>query len=139
MRKLLTLILVLASLAGCTGYRTDVQQGNVITQEMVERLEPDMSKEEVRFILGSPPIVDPFHPDRWDYVYSFRPGGGERRQRRIAVIFEGGRLARIEGDVTGEGTLSPDTETRARPRPSATPVPEQAPRPSGPLPRPTGP
>src|SRR5215475_3026894 len=58
-----------------TPYRMDVQQGNVVTQEMVEKLKPGMTPSQVRFILGTPLVVDAFHKDRWDYVYRFTRGG----------------------------------------------------------------
>ncbi|MCX7897615.1 MAG: outer membrane protein assembly factor BamE [Rhodocyclaceae bacterium] len=80
-------------------YRIDVNQGNFVTQEMVARLRPGMTREEVRFVLGTPLIADIFHADRWDYVYRFQPGKGEAQQRRLIVYFEGGRLVRVGGDV----------------------------------------
>lgn len=90
-------------------HKIDIQQGNVITQDMVDRLEPGMDKSQVQFVLGTPPLIDVFHQQRWDYVYSMHPGGGERQQRHIALFFEGDKLTRIEGDVQpAAGT--PDTE-----------------------------
>lgn len=80
-------------------YRIDVNQGNYVTQEMVARLKPGMSREEVRFILGTPLIADIFHADRWDYVYRFQPGHGEPQQRRLVIYFTDGKLARVGGDV----------------------------------------
>jgi outer membrane protein assembly factor BamE len=77
----------------------DVQQGNLVTQEMVSQLQPGMDRQKVRYIMGTPLIVDVFHQDRWDYYYSFRPGGGELEQRRVTLFFDSDRLARIEGDV----------------------------------------
>ena len=50
-------------------YKIDVQQGNFLDQEMVAKLKPGMTRSQVRFLLGTPLIADPFHPDRWDYVY----------------------------------------------------------------------
>ncbi len=55
-------------------YKIDVQQGNVLTQDMVAQLKPGQTREQVRFILGSPLIADIFHRQRWDYVYRFRNG-----------------------------------------------------------------
>ncbi len=80
-------------------YKIDIPQGNVITQEMVDRLKPGMDKSQVVFALGSPMLVDVFHQERWDYVYSLQPGGQERQQRRISLFFESGKLKRVEGDV----------------------------------------
>lgn len=86
---------------GCSKitYRLDVQQGNVITQEMVDKLEPGMDKPKVEFILGTPLVTDVFNRDRWDYVYTFKPGGGEMTERRLILFFENERLVRIEGDI----------------------------------------
>lgn len=82
-----------------TPYRMDVRQGNMVTQEMVAQLKPGMTKDQVRFALGTPLVSDVFHADRWDYVYRFKPGRGEAQQRRLTVFFEDGRLARVAGDV----------------------------------------
>ncbi|MEW5709035.1 MAG: outer membrane protein assembly factor BamE [Pseudomonadota bacterium] len=84
---------------GLTPYRMDVQQGNVVTQEMVSRLKPGMTREQVRFILGTPLVADPFHADRWDYVYRLEKRGELVEERKLTVIFEEGRLKRVEGDV----------------------------------------
>ena len=80
-------------------YRIDVRQGNYVDQEMVARLKKGMTRDQVRFALGTPLIVDAFHPDRWDYVYRFQPGQGEPEQRVLSVFFDGHRLDRVAGDV----------------------------------------
>ena len=80
-------------------YRIDIQQGNNVTQEMLNQLKPDMTKSQVTYIMGTPLIIDTFHPDRWDYIYSFHPGNGSREQRRITLFFENDLLKRIEGDT----------------------------------------
>jgi outer membrane protein assembly factor BamE len=82
-----------------TPYRIDVRQGNYVTQEMVAQLQTGQSKDQVRYILGTPLVMDIYHAERWDYIYRFQPGRGEAQQRRIAIIFSDGKLARIEGDV----------------------------------------
>jgi outer membrane protein assembly factor BamE len=81
-------------------YRIDIPQGNIITQDMVDQLRPGLSKRQVNFILGTPLIRDTFDQDRWDYVYSYQPGGGERLQERLVVFFEDGALVRFDGDFT---------------------------------------
>ena len=94
--------------AGCAGnklpgvFRLDIQQGNVITQEMIEQLELGMEKRKVRFILGTPLLTDPFNEDRWDYLYSLKRGNGDRIQRHISLLFENDLLVRIEGDIRGD-------------------------------------
>lgn len=81
-------------------YRLEIQQGNAVTQEMLAQLRPGMTPAQVRFVLGTPLIVDPFRENRWDYVYlSGRSGGLVRERRRITVVFEDGRLKGVEGDV----------------------------------------
>ena len=81
-------------------YRVDIQQGNVIEQSMIDKLEPGMSKSKVRFIMGTPLLVDPFHSNRREYIYSIEPGGGERAQRHIALFFKDDKLTHLEGDIT---------------------------------------
>jgi len=81
-------------------YRIDVQQGNVLTQEMVAQLEPGMDKKKVNFIMGAPAIIDTFHTNRWDYVYTFQAGRKAPKMRRVTLFFEDDKLVRIEGDVT---------------------------------------
>ncbi len=112
MRKI-TIVLAALLLAACsrfsflTPYRIDVQQGNVVTQDMVSKLKPGMTKAQVRYALGTPLITDVFHPERWDYVYLFEKHGVLTERRKIVVVFKGDALQRIEGDVVaakpGEG------------------------------------
>ena len=87
----------LSSLAEIPGvYRIDIQQGNIVDREMLDRLEIGMESRKVRFILGSPLLVDPFNQNRWDYVYSLRQGSGEETRQRVSVHFVDDRLVRIE-------------------------------------------
>ena len=92
----------LFALAGCSFpgvYKIDIQQGNVVTQDMVDQLRPGMTRRQVRFIMGSPLITDTFHPDRWDYVYSIQPGGGQRFQDRLSLVFsDTDQLVGLSGD-----------------------------------------
>jgi outer membrane protein assembly factor BamE len=89
-----------------TPYRIDVRQGNMVTQDMVAQLKPGLSRDQVRYLLGTPLVVDPFHANRWDYVYRFQPGKGEVQQRRLIVFFEEGKLIRVGGDVVAEGSAA---------------------------------
>jgi outer membrane protein assembly factor BamE len=101
MHRALVVLLAL-QLAGCgwlAPYRIDIQQGNFVSQEMVAQLKRGMTKEQVRFVLGTPLVTDIFHAERWDYVYLLDRPGEPRVQRRLAVFFEDDRLARVEGDV----------------------------------------
>ncbi len=106
------ILFFLPLLAACSGtpvitnvlspYRMDVRQGNMVSQEMVAQLRPGLSREQVRFILGSPLVVDMFHADRWDYVYRFQPGHGEIQQRVLTVFFQDNKLLRVAGDVVAD-------------------------------------
>ena len=98
-------------------YKIDVQQGNVLTQEMVAQLKPGQTKDQVRFILGSPVLTDMFHANRWDYVYRMQKGNGEVEMRKFSTFFDGnGRLARVSGDVlaaqAADAAAVPETRTR---------------------------
>jgi outer membrane protein assembly factor BamE len=111
MRPYLLLLSAAASLSACSNtripspadlpivYKIDVQQGNVITQDMVAQLKPGMDRSKVKFIMGTPVVADVFHQDRWDYLYTMQKRGGERSQRRISLYFKDDKLDRIEGDV----------------------------------------
>lgn len=133
-RPLLPSLLLAACLGACSNtpditsrlspYRIDVRQGNYVTQDMVAKLKPGMSREQVRFALGTPLVADMFHADRWDYVYRFQPGRGEAQQRRLVVFFEDGKLARVGGDVVAESDAAA-TQTPA-PAPRIIEVPAEA-------------
>lgn len=89
-------------------YRIDVRQGNFVSQEMAAKLKPGQTKDQVRFILGTPLVADMFHTDQWDYLYRFQSGKGEVQQRRLTVYFEEGKLVRLSGDVVaGEAKPAP--------------------------------
>lgn len=79
-------------------YRADVQQGNWITAEQVAQLQVGMTREQVRFILGSPTLTDVLHANRWDYPYMNKPGYGDVQQRRFTVWFDNNSLVKWEGD-----------------------------------------
>ena len=91
-------------------YKIDVQQGNVLTQEMVSQLKPGQTRDQVRFLLGTPLVTDIFHQRRWDYVYRYLNGQtGKVESRRFTVYFDAeGHLERAGGDVevATEGELS---------------------------------
>ncbi|HLD66677.1 MAG TPA: outer membrane protein assembly factor BamE [Pseudomonas sp.] len=119
----------LLALAGCSFpgvYKIDIQQGNVVTQDMIDQLRPGMTRRQVRFIMGNPLITDTFHANRWDYLYSIQPGGVERQQERVSLVFDGNdQLAGLAGDFMpgvsrDEAILgqdgSPSEPTQAQPR-----------------------
>jgi outer membrane protein assembly factor BamE len=87
------------SLPAAWVYKIDVQQGNVVTQDMLGKLRPGMEKREVAAVLGTPLLIDPFHPQEWVYVYTDQIAGGSRKERVIKVFFKNDRLERVAGDV----------------------------------------
>lgn len=104
-------VVLLTTLSGCesvtqvtraglsrvfTPYRPDVVQGNVVTSEQMALLRPGRSRAEVRDILGSPLIADPFHADRWDYVFTLAPRGVPTVSRSVVVHFDGDRVKSVE-------------------------------------------
>ena len=114
----------LSALAEIPGvYRIDIQQGNIVDREMLDRLEIGMEPRKVRFILGTPLLVDPFNQNRWDYVYSLRRGSGEETRQRVSVHFVDGRLARIE-DRLDPAAVSESAAERIQTRVK---VPERSP------------
>ncbi len=109
--RLTALLLSLLALGACSSfsfpYRPDVQQGNVLTQETIDRLRLDMSTREVRYLLGSPLLIDPFHANRWDYCYSTRQGNTTTAQRHVILYFQNEHLLRIEGDIHSKDPKNP--------------------------------
>lgn len=124
-------------LAGCSFpgvHKIDIQQGNVVSQDMVDQLRPGMTTRQVRFIMGTPLITDTFHSNRWDYLYSIQVAGGTRKQERISLTFdENNQLQGLSGDfipgisrdqailgqsATNLDTAVPNTETALEGQPS---------------------
>ena len=106
------LIVATASLGACAGvsdrlpsvgglvtpYKIDILQGNVVTREQAQLLQPGLPRDQVKGLLGSPLLTSVFHADRWDYVFTFRRQGQPPQQRRLTVFFKGDALERIESD-----------------------------------------
>ena len=80
-------------------YRPVIQQGNVVSQEQINELEPGMTKRQVRFLLGTPMLTDVFHANRWDYTFTRGKGSRPEQIRKVTVYFENDRLVRIAGDM----------------------------------------
>lgn len=102
------LVLALAT-AGCAGnrgessglfapYRIDLPQGNYVTREMVDRVQPGMPREQVRAVLGTPLLSPVFRDDRWVYVFSYKQPSGRVEQRKVVVRFRGEQVESIEAD-----------------------------------------
>lgn len=155
------LVLAASTLAGCassggervlsllTPYRPEVVQGNVVTAEMVRAVRPGMSRTQVREILGSPLLADPFHANRWDYIFTIRRQGTEPQQRRVTAYFEGDSLSRLDaGELPSEEAFVASIDNFRKPRNTPTlqlseeqmralpapkpPEPAAAPAPQGP-------
>ena len=80
-------------------HKIDVQQGNVITQEMVGQLRKGMDKKKAQFVMGTPIIKDTFNASRWDYVYTSQYEGGEVERRHVTLVFADDKLERVDGGV----------------------------------------
>ncbi len=113
MRPLIFLLFVL--LAGCmlAPHKIEMQQGNYVDQSVVAKLKPEMTRSQVRFVLGTPLIADVFHQNRWDYIYLTGKANDVRVQHRITVIFDGDKLKSVEGDIVPANFLAqPAAELR---------------------------
>lgn len=102
-------VLLAAGLAGCAGtgervasvvtpYKVDVVQGNFISREQVQALQPGMGRQQVREILGTPLMVSLFHGDRWEYVFTLKRPGVEAQTRKLTVFFKDNVMDHVEGD-----------------------------------------
>ncbi|HEX7048014.1 MAG TPA: outer membrane protein assembly factor BamE [Gammaproteobacteria bacterium] len=96
MRLSLLKLLPLVFLLGACVYRQSIPQGNFFKIEDVAKLEEGMTREQVQYVMGTPMIADPFHPDRWDYLFYVDVQDGEDYRRRVTVFFEGDSVTRIE-------------------------------------------
>jgi len=104
MKACATAMVLALGLAGCGStnwgfpYKATIQQGNWITAEQVARLEVGMTRDQVRYLLGTPTLQDIFHADRWDYPFYNQPGYGQDELRKFTVWFDHDQLVRWAGD-----------------------------------------
>lgn len=132
MRKAVTLLLVTLLVGGCgIIYRQPVFQGNLLESKNVEQLKTGMTRQQVFSLLGSPPVADPFHMSRWDYVATERRRTGDTEVKNLTLWFEGDSLARWDGEYFPEadkalademrkfGNLARDKDKPRQPRPSS--------------------
>lgn len=101
-------------------HRIDIQQGNFLQPKDIDRVTVGMTRVQVRALLGTPMVADPFHPSRWDYVYYSKSGKLQRTLRRHFIVFfdEGDKVARIERigvapAAEADSERSPDAEPSA--------------------------
>ena len=111
-----TLLLSLTTISACSGvgfpgvYRINIEQGNIVDQKMVDQLKPQMTRRQVRFVLGTPIIEDTFNADRWDYVHVVRLGNENLSHSQLTVVFEGDVLVDVEGNLVSENWPEKDAE-----------------------------
>ena len=102
--KHLTVLAAVAMLAGCQYfkfpgvYKINIQQGNIITQDMIDDLKPGMTKRQVRYIMGNPLIQDTFNPNRWDYFFSMKLADGTETKETVSIFFKDDKLESFSGD-----------------------------------------
>lgn len=102
LRHLLLVLSATLLLGGCSHYhfpwvyRIDVQQGNIVDEDKLAQVQTGMTKRQVRYLLGTPLIVDTFNQSQWDYFYSYRTGKGVFERKRVTLKFTGDSLASVE-------------------------------------------
>ena len=157
---LLSLAVTLLSACGYVGfpgvYKINVEQGNIVTQEMVDQLKPGMTRRQVKFIMGTPLVEDTFNPNRWDYLYVKRNGNEVLSQSHLTIDFDGDTLVNVTGDLvpanwneTASATQVDETKRRIGPswknpkpkspppqEPSESAVPQELPEPEPGIPAP---
>lgn len=130
MRYLLILFIILctalttacsSTISNLKPFKLEIQQGNVVTSKMLLQLRPGMTKSQVRYIMGTPLIMDSFHINRWDYIFQLRQAGKITEQKRVILQFENDLLKTVRGDVVPAGAeagknvvkLTPEAEKTA--------------------------
>jgi outer membrane protein assembly factor BamE len=101
MHKIILLALFFSALAATSGcvYRANIAQGNLIEQEDLDQAEIGMTRNQIRFLLGTPMIDDPFSQGRWDYVYYLKVGRNDATFKRwISIFFEDDAVSEIRKD-----------------------------------------
>ncbi|MDX5151652.1 MAG: outer membrane protein assembly factor BamE [Acidiferrobacterales bacterium] len=94
--RIIAIALLALLLQSCILYVPDVEQGNILTKEMIDKIKIGQSEQQVRFLLGSPLVQDAFHSDRWDYVYTLKKGRSKKvDQKRLTIIFNNGVVAKV--------------------------------------------
>ena len=106
-RLIFSLALATLTVSGCgLIYKQNIQQGNAIEQDDLDELYIGMNQRQVLFVLGTPSVKDPFHPDRWDYVQTFSRRGSPMVQRTITLRFEDDLLSEIDGHTDPFGAIA---------------------------------
>jgi outer membrane protein assembly factor BamE len=129
------LVLVALALGGCATfdryaptwrsfgvYKIDINQGNYLSQDMVDKLKPGMTPQQVKQVLGTPLVDSPFRADRWDYVYEYTRQGQVLEHRKFTVYFADGKVTRWEGDTLPETVVELNRSASTKALPSDTGV-----------------
>ncbi|MGZ8270997.1 MAG: outer membrane protein assembly factor BamE domain-containing protein [Methylophilus sp.] len=115
-----------AKLPSIKPYKMEIQQGNVVTSKMLLQLRPGMTKSQVRFIMGTPLIVDSFHENRWDYFYQLRQEGKVTEKRRVILDFDKDALVSVRGDVVAASDKTAEAPTNTAPKSVTPPKKEES-------------
>ena len=108
------LLLLLLSLVGCGSigfpgvYKLTIQQGNIVSQEMIDKLKPGMTRAQIQFVLGNPVLADSFNSERWNYIYTIAYPDQPVIKQELTIVFENNRLVRFEGDYVPSGANTTD-------------------------------
>lgn len=115
--KIILISFVVAICSGCvshfSAYKLDIRQGNFITPEMRDKLKLGMSRQQVRYVMGTPLLSDTFHGDRWDYIYSLAQHDTVVEKQVLTLYFEGDNLTRIDDSTMPASVPSPIAEQPA--------------------------
>jgi len=133
-RAALSLILVLGVALGAAGcvYRPNIQQGNLLKTEDIDQVTVGMTRSQVRYLLGTPMLANPFDPQRWDYIYTLQRGREKQWDRAHFIVrFEGDKVSRVEKPDMPSATKAGDSQAKApapvaEPATTATPPPPPA-------------
>ena len=123
--------LLCAQLTGCaknpfSAHKISIQQGNFITQDMVDKLKPGMTRDQVLYVLGTPLLVSTFNADKWSYVYYLRFGNGQTLRKTLDIVFVDDALAEINGDYKPGATAAETVPTATTDQTDATAEPSNA-------------
>ena len=108
MRRVLILIISLffsQLLVGCA-YKPDIQQGNTLDDKQIAQLKTGMTRQQVIFIMGTALLKDPFHKNRWDYLYTYAKGREKAERRLLTLYFKNNRLSKIDKSQLKKITLN---------------------------------
>jgi outer membrane protein assembly factor BamE len=146
-RAALSSILLAGALLAGTGcvFRPNIQQGNLLKVQDVDQVTPGMTRSQVRYLLGTPMVADPFNPERWDYIYTFRRGRERQVDRSHFIVhFENDKVSRVEkpdmpeplptdaqGDVEKARKMAKEAERDPPAAPSIKQPQPDTPRPGG--------